>query len=65
MLKKYHRPIDSLTEIVYNSIRGTIDFFSRFTHINGRNNCLLLKKLIFRRYNCDVTDKQSECYQVG
>lgn len=30
MLKKYHGAIDSLTEIVYNSIRETIDFFRRF-----------------------------------
>ncbi len=37
MLKKYHRGIDRLTDIVYNDISGTIDFFSRFLHTYDRN----------------------------
>lgn len=40
MLKKYHRGIDRLTDIVYNDIRETIDFFSRFLHTDGGNVCM-------------------------
>nr|MDE6833090.1 hypothetical protein [Ruminococcus sp.] len=37
MLKKYHRGIDRLTDIVYNDISETIDFFSCFLHTYDRN----------------------------
>ena len=40
MLKKYHRGIDRLTDIVYNDISGTIDFFGRFLHTYVRNACM-------------------------